>query len=90
MIYHVLYTNQAKTDLSRLPKAIVARLVKKVNYFSQQKNPLIYAKKLVNFSCGMYRFRVGDYRVIFDLNEKGTITILLILSVKHRKEVYRL
>lgn len=90
MDYKVLYTNSARRDLSELPKQLAGRIIKKIDYFRQQKNPILFAKRLTNFAYGMYRFRVGDYRIIFDLAKKGQITILLILNVKHRKEVYRL
>ncbi|MBP6881235.1 MAG: hypothetical protein KBC35_01275 [Candidatus Pacebacteria bacterium] len=36
-----------------------------------------------------YRYRIGDYRAIFSVAADGTITLLTILSVKHRKDVYR-
>ncbi|MEK7102456.1 MAG: type II toxin-antitoxin system RelE/ParE family toxin [Patescibacteria group bacterium] len=37
----------------------------------------------------MYRFRIGDYRVVFTANKEGNLVILLILRIAHRREVYR-
>jgi len=34
---------------------------------------------------GQYRFRIGDYRIIFDLADDT----LCVLEVGHRKEIYR-
>ncbi|PIU83448.1 MAG: hypothetical protein COS68_03990 [Elusimicrobia bacterium CG06_land_8_20_14_3_00_38_11] len=34
---------------------------------------------------GMYRFRVGDYRVIFDVDKNN----IVILRIGHRKKIYR-
>lgn len=82
------YTPQAAKDLETLEKRTAQRILDKVDWYCQQNNPLLYAKKLTNFSGGQYRFRVGDYRVIFDLDEKGNIIILVILTVRHRREVY--
>jgi mRNA interferase RelE/StbE len=40
-------------------------------------------KKLTNH-YPPYRFRVGDYRVLFDVEDE----IIKVLSIKHRKEAY--
>lgn len=40
---------------------------------------------LVGATIGDYRFRVGDYRIVCDL-EDGTLVVLL---VGHRKDIYR-
>ncbi|MBI4427311.1 MAG: type II toxin-antitoxin system RelE/ParE family toxin [Candidatus Magasanikbacteria bacterium] len=82
------YTTQAAEDLQRIEKMTAQRILDKVDFYCRQNNPLYYAKKLTNFSGGQYRFRIGDYRVIFDLAEKGRIIILVILVVRHRREAY--
>lgn len=90
MLYQVLYTDPALEDLESLPRPIAQRIAKKVQWFSEQNNPLQFAKGLHDTKFGQYRFRVGDYRVIFDINTqtKNVITILIILRVKHRREIY--
>jgi mRNA interferase RelE/StbE len=40
---------------------------------------------LTDPEIGTYRFRIGDYRVIFDLEGNDVI----VLRVRHRKEIYR-
>ncbi len=40
---------------------------------------------MTDSSLGSYRFRVGDYRVIFDLEGEE----IVVLRVGHRKEIYR-
>jgi mRNA interferase RelE/StbE len=44
-----------------------------------------FAEKLSDPILGEYRFRIGDYRVIFDI--KGSE--IVILRVGHRREIYR-
>ena len=88
MKFYPRYTTQAAKDLEILEKRFAQRILDKVDFYCQQSNPLLYAKKLTNFPGGHYRFRVGDYRVIFDLDEKGNVIILVILAVRHRREVY--
>jgi mRNA interferase RelE/StbE len=40
---------------------------------------------MVDLSLGTYRFRIGDYRIIFDIEDEE----IVILRVGHRKEIYR-
>lgn len=82
------YTTQAAKDLETLEKRTAQRILGKVDFYCRHSNPLLYAKKLTDFSGGQYRFRVGDYRVIFDLDKSGNIIILVILAVRHRREAY--
>ncbi len=90
MEYKFLLTKKAKKELKKIDKKDAKRILKKLLFFSKQKDPISFAKKLNNFEAGEYRFRIGDYRVIFDVDARGKISILMILSVKHRREVYRL
>jgi mRNA interferase RelE/StbE len=88
MTYELQITEKAKYDFLQLQKQIQKRIAKKLRFYISSKNPLQYAKKLKDSRLGTYRFRIGDYRVIFDLDKKGNIHILMILRIKHRKEVY--
>ncbi|MBN1495012.1 type II toxin-antitoxin system RelE/ParE family toxin [Candidatus Peregrinibacteria bacterium] len=89
MDYKITYTNSADNDLAKLEKDLAKRIITKLNFFLQSKNPLEYAKKLKGLKLDTYRYRIGDYRVIFRLNkENNTIVILVILRILHRKSVY--
>lgn len=88
-MYKVFYTKKAKEDLQNLEFVTAKRIVRKIYIFSVQKNPLQFAKKLKNTALGMYRFRIGDYRAVFDIDKRGNIKILVILRIKHRKDIYR-
>ena len=90
MHYQVHYTQRAVEDLADLPNVIAKRIYNKVRWFAAQSEPLTFAKILNNFDMGKYRFRIGDYRVVFDVSKTGTIHILMILRIKHRKDVYDL
>jgi mRNA interferase RelE/StbE len=86
--YKVLYTVKAQSDLSSLDKKIAIKILDKIDFFVATGQPLQYSKKLVNFEFGSYRFRIGNYRAIFDIDDKGSIAILVILKIGHRKEIY--
>jgi mRNA interferase RelE/StbE len=84
-MYTYGFRPEARRQLHTLPLDVRRLLIRKLDYFISSDNPLSFAKRLKNFSDGQYRFRVGDYRIIFDL-VKDTIVIL---SVGHRREIYK-
>lgn len=88
MKHKLKITHKAKKDLESLDKKSQIRIVTKLRFFITQDKPLEYAKKLKDPKFGTYRFRIGDYRVIFDKDKNGNIIILIILRIKHRKDIY--
>lgn len=82
MNYKLIYTKSARNDIQKLDEVTKKRLGKKLLIYAQE--PLTYAKKLTNSSLGTYRFRIGDYRIIFDLDRVN----IVVLRVRHRREVY--
>jgi mRNA interferase RelE/StbE len=51
------------------------------------ENPRQWGKPLHGEKQGLWRYRVGDYRLICDIRDEEVI--VLVLAVGHRKEVYR-
>lgn len=81
----IRFKSSAKKRFNKLPKQIQIRLVEKLEFFLSQPDPLIYAEFLTDPIIGTYRFRVGDYRIVFDFLED----IIMIVDVGHRKDIYR-
>ncbi len=86
--FHLIISNKAEDDILALDPVIRDRITRKLRFFISQENPLRFAERLTEAIVGHYRFRVGDYRVLFYLQPNGVITILLILRVKHRRDAY--
>lgn len=89
MKYEVFYSGEARADLRKLDSLSINRILKKIDFWQQQENPLRFAQPLKGIFKGRYKFRVGDYRIIFRVDSKGAIIILFILQIRHRREVYR-
>ena len=85
-MYRIKFESSADKRFSKLPKDIQIRIIQKLDFFLVQQDPLIYAEILTNPRIGTYRFRIGDYRVVFDLEDDETI---MIVDVDHRKNIYR-
>ncbi len=83
--YRIVFAGSSKKDLDKLDRVTRQRIAKKLQYFLEQENPLVYARQLVHSNIGSYRFRVGHYRIVFDV--KGHT--LQVVSIKHRKDVYK-
>jgi len=83
MSYKLIYTKSAVKDIQDLDAVAKHRLQKKLEIYVL--NPLHYAKKLTHNDIGEYRFRVGNYRVVFDIDGNN----IVILRVGHRREIYR-
>lgn len=78
---------QARKDLHALPRQNAVRVIRKMEWFASQEDPLSFAKRLTNSALGTYRFRIGDYRVLCDVRH-GEITVLEVLAVRDRKKAY--
>lgn len=83
--YKYQFTSHSFKQLEKLPKDIQKRIIKKLDYFCLE-NPIRFAEKLTDPKLGNYRLRIGDYRLIFDVESENTITVIL---VGDRKEIYR-
>jgi mRNA interferase RelE/StbE len=84
-----VYSKDATKKLDALDPQTAKRVIKKVKELTDHDNPLAFAKPLSANLSGLYRFRVGDYRVVFTVDEAGSVTILTILHIAHRKDVYK-
>lgn len=89
MRFTPLYSGHAKNDLSSLDKAAARHVLSKIDAYCAASDPLRFAKPLAGVLAGLYRFRIGNYRAIFEVDARGHITILYILRITHRKDSYR-
>ncbi len=86
-IYQVLFAQNAKKDLKKLDK-FQAKLIKKwiVENLINQSDPRKSGKALKGTLQGLWRYRVGDYRIIAEI--KDNELIILLIQIGHRKDIY--
>ena len=81
------FSKRAERQLSKMNpqvrKIILLWLKKNVN---NCKNPRAHGKALKGDKAGLWRYRIGDYRVICEI--KDSELVVLALSLGHRREVY--
>jgi len=63
--YRLVYTHRAVKDLDALDTSVKRRIGNTLQRYEQ--HPLSHAEPLKQSELGSYRFRIGDYRVVFDL-----------------------
>lgn len=78
-------TPKALKQMGKLDITVRKKIFQKLDYFMSFSNPLEFAEPISNPTLGYYRFRIGDYRVIFDVEDD----LFKILKVGDRKNVYR-
>lgn len=81
----VIFSESAFRQLSKFEKTVQKRIINKLDFFLSQDNPLDFAERLIDHQFGDWRFRVGDHRILFDV-EKDRI---IILRIKDRKDSYK-
>jgi mRNA interferase RelE/StbE len=80
--YDVQFKPRAVRDIERLPSRIQAQVLARIEEMSNDLKGDV--KRLTNFTPE-YRLRVGDYRVLFEVEEKA----IVIYRIRHRREAYR-
>ncbi len=85
--YELSFSSQSVTDLRKLDPFIRKKLLTKIEAWANSIDPMQSALKMVGYR-EYYRVRFGDYRVIFALDAKGVIIVLVVLHIGHRKDVY--
>lgn len=80
----IRFAHKAADDLRTLPFGIQKRIAVKMRFYASQKDPLKFAKRLQNREEGEFAFRIGDYRVIFDVS-RGSI---FVLTIGKRDSIY--
>jgi len=85
MSYTISFGPGVEREMARLPRPMLVRIDRAIAALAQNPRP-VGCKKLAG-SALLYRVRVGDWRVVYEINDANQLVIVLI--VRHRREVYR-
>ncbi len=88
MALTIEYTDTAKGQLRKLDKQTARRIIDFMDErIAGQENPRNTGKALTGPLGGLWRYRVGDCRVICDIQD-GALRVLVV-QVGNRREIYR-
>ncbi|HIV63170.1 MAG TPA: type II toxin-antitoxin system RelE/ParE family toxin [Firmicutes bacterium] len=88
MRYKVRFTDRAAKALKKLNKFTATTIISWIKKNLEDcENPRAHGKALTADRTGQWRYRVGDYRLIADIQDDTVI--ILILEIGHRREIYK-
>ena len=88
MKYKVVFTDGAKKQLKKLNKHVSALIIGWIEKNIEDcENPRMHGKCLVGNKIGQWRYRIGDYRLLCEIQDDKVI--ILVLEVGHRKSIYQ-
>lgn len=87
-MYKVEFSEEAANYLRKMDKSVRTTLFKWINKnLVNCENPRIHGKALVGNKKGIWRYRVGNYRILCDI--KDDVLTILVLEVGHRSKIYK-
>lgn len=83
--YKIRNTKTAEKQLQKLPKDIQIRILNKCKSLClNPRGP--DTKKMVGWDYNQYRVRVGDYRIIYTIEDD--IVLITVIKIGHRNDIY--
>ena len=82
----VVFSRHIIKDIKKIDHKAQRRIKKKLLWFADQEKPLDFAETINDKEIGQYRFRIGDYRVLFDVEDNR---IIRINAIGHRRDIYK-
>lgn len=86
MKYKVVFSKTALKELTSLPKVYAKKIYEKSESLAENPRP-VGCKKLEGKKESIWRIRVGDYRILYTIDD--FIRIVDIRNIGHRKDIYQ-
>ena len=84
-MYKVVYLDRVEEDFKKLDRTTAKKIIARIEGYLAA-DPKALGKPLKGDFQGYWRYRWGDYRVIYKISEREIV--ILILRVAHRKGIY--
>ena len=83
--FEILWKNSAEHDLRKIDRQYIPQILNAIEGLSE--NPFPTACRKLRGSESSYRIRIGDHRVIYQVDSRSKRVI--VYHVRHRREAYR-
>lgn len=77
MAWRIDFTRNADKAMRKLDKGVAARVFDELDEIAKLEDPRSRGKALTGNLAGVWRYRVGDYRILCDIND-GRLVILVV------------
>ncbi len=85
-MYEVVLAHEAQSIYASAAPALAKKIARCLEQLQQTPRTHPNIKALKGQLAGYYRYRLGDYRVVYSLNDETRR--VLVVTIAHRKEVY--
>ena len=85
MAYSIVFRKSARKQIGQLPEIAVSKISTAIDALADEPRPA-NCKKMQGVE-GTYRIRVGDYRIIYTVND--TVVTVEIVKIGSRQDVYK-
>lgn len=87
MIWKIEWDDRARKELRKLDPPVQKEILSYLRVrVAGSANPRVFGQNLSGNKAGLWRYRLGNYRVVCRIEDD--ILVVLVLGVGHRKEVY--
>lgn len=87
MAWRIEYAESSLRALKKMDRPMRQRIYDFLNEVSRKEDVRSKGKALTGNLGGLWRYRVGDYRIVCDISED--ILRILVVRVGHRSQIYR-
>ena len=84
-MFSVTFARSARKELEALPVSFKLKILEKIEQLGYEPYP--HGCKKIKGTMQSYRIRIGDYRVIYDID--GKKKIIDIVVIRHRQSAYK-
>jgi mRNA interferase RelE/StbE len=84
-MFTIRYSNRSKRFLKKADEVLAIRILEKIEKLREDQ--IIHDTKTVEGSSGLFRVRVGDYRILYEVDYKNSL--IGIIKIDKRPRVYK-
>ncbi len=83
--YEIVFARSARKELEALDATVVGRIQPRIEALARNPRPAGCSR--VHGEPGLWRIRIGDWRVVYRVNDERRLVDVVV--VRHRREAYR-
>jgi len=89
LVWQIEFDSEAENDLKKIDREIQHRILRYLRErLATGKDPRRFGAPLRRELSGLWKYRLGDYRIICRIEDKRVV--IYVIRIGHRKDVYRL
>jgi mRNA interferase RelE/StbE len=88
LVWQIEFDSEAEDDLNKIDREIQRRILRYLREkIATEKDPRRFGAPLRRELSGLWKYRLGDYRIICRIEDKKVI--VYVIRIGHRKDIYR-